>query len=83
MYKVSRIMSRALRKPTNVTVDVGLLQQARDLKINLSATLEAGLRSAIREAEATRWREANREAIREYNAMVDAEGVFSDGLRTF
>jgi antitoxin CcdA len=76
-------MSKALKKPTNVSVDSGLLQQARTLKINLSATLEAGLRTAIRDAEAAQWRLENREAIDAYNEQVEAEGVFSDGLRTF
>ena len=76
-------MSKPLKKPTNVSVDSGLLQQARSLKINLSATLEAGLRSAIREAEAARWRAENREAMEAYNQQVEDEGVFSDGFRTF
>lgn len=76
-------MSKALKKPTNVSVDSRLLQQARILKINLSATLEAGLRTAIREAEAAQWRVENRGGIEAYNQQVEADGVFSDGLRTF
>ncbi len=29
------------------------------------------------------WREENRDAIEEYNRRVAANGVFSDGLRSF
>lgn len=30
-----------------------------------------------------RWLEENREAIAKYNELVDANGVFSDGVRRF
>jgi len=29
------------------------------------------------------WKSQNRQAITAYNAQVDEEGVFSDGMRTF
>ena len=36
---------------TNVTVDAGLLDEARALGVSLSATLEAGLRAAVAELQ--------------------------------
>lgn len=62
--------SKIVKKPTNVSINNDLLQRARELEINLSALLE-------------RWLEENREAIAKYNEFVDANGVFSDGVRRF
>lgn len=37
----------------------------------------------LKAARAHQWREANRESIAAYNALVDEQGAFSDGIRTF
>lgn len=73
----------APKRPVNVSVNSDLLDQARKLGINLSATLEAALADAVRGARRERWLEENRGAIDAYNQYVDAHGVFSDGKRTF
>lgn len=71
------------RKPTNVTVNTQLLQEARRLKINLSATLERALELEVREARRKEWLENNRRAIQNTNAFVEKHGLFSDHHRTF
>ena len=71
------------RKATNLSIDPQLLQQARDLQINLSATLEKALKTIIREKQQKQWLQANTEAIAAYNRQVDENGVFSDDLRSF
>ncbi len=71
------------RKPTNVTINAQLLQEARRLKINLSATLERALEAEVREAKRKEWLENNGGAIKSTNAFVEEHGLFSDHHRTF
>ena len=53
---------------TNVSLDADLLAQARELNINLSATLEDRLREIVTELRRKRWLEENREALADENA---------------
>jgi antitoxin CcdA len=71
------------KKATNVSIDPDLITQARELNINLSATLEQALVSAIRQRRREEWLETNEEAITSYNEHVEQHGVFSRGLRSF
>jgi antitoxin CcdA len=74
---------RASKKPTSLRVNSDLLEKARELGINLSATLEQALAVEVGIKEGERWLEENREAIRAYNEHVAQHGVFSAGLRGF
>lgn len=71
------------KKPVNLSINSDLLASARQLNINLSATLEAALRDAVRRLKRERWLAENQAAIAAYNERVEADGVFSDGLRGF
>lgn len=71
------------KRPTNVSINEGLLRAAKQLDINLSATLERAVEAEIRARRRERWLADNREALEAYNARVEREGVFSDGLRAF
>jgi len=71
------------KKAVNLSLDSDLLRQARDLGLNLSGVAEEALAYAVSARLAERWKEENREAIDAYNRRIEAEGVFSDGLRTF
>ncbi len=73
----------APKKPTNLSINSDLLKKARDLEINLSATLEQALTSQLKTKQAQQWLEQNRNSITAYNKSVDESGVFSDGLRSF
>ncbi len=73
----------ARKKATNVTINSDLLARAREVGINLSATLERALAEKLRQRRSEEWLTENREAIEGYNADVEACGVFSDGLRGF
>jgi antitoxin CcdA len=74
---------KAPKKAVNVSINSDLLRQARELKINLSKTLETQLEQVLREERARRWQEENREAIEAHNRFVEEHGVFSDRLRHF
>jgi antitoxin CcdA len=75
--------SLAGKRPANLTISAKLLDKAKNLKINLSQTLEERLAQLVREAEAEEWLAANRKAIDAYNARVERDGVWSDKLRGF
>lgn len=71
------------KRATNLSINADLLSKARELGINLSATLEQALTEAIRQRARDQWVAENQAAIEAYNEHVDMRGVFSDGLRSF
>ena len=80
---MSRRDAIAGKRPANVTINAALLARAKALNINLSQTLEERLEQRVREEEGKRWLEQNRKAIDAYNARVERDGLWSDGLRSF
>ncbi len=71
----------APKKPTNLTVNSDLLTKARDLKINLSATLEAALEKQVRDSARENWLKENKKAIDSLNELAENNGLFSDSYR--
>ena len=74
---------QAPKRPANLSINADLLAKARDLNINLSATLEHALAEALRQRLRHQWLAENRAAIDAYNLQTEANGTFSDGLRSF
>jgi antitoxin CcdA len=72
-----------LKKPTNVSINSELLLKAKQLNINLSATLETALTEIVNAKQREIWKHENETAIKAYNKMVENTGVFSDELRSF
>ncbi len=56
------------KKATNLTLDSSLIKEARALDVNLSRAAEEGLREAVRQARADRWRVENAEALASSNS---------------
>lgn len=75
--------TQAPKKPTNVSINSDLLKKARELNINLSATLELALAEQLRIEQRTQWLRENADAIQAYNQFVEANGTFSDSVRKF
>lgn len=73
----------APKKAANLSINIDLLNQAKVLHINLSATLEQALTEIIRDKHRQQWLEDNQQSIMQYNQRVEAEGCFSDSLRNF
>ena len=71
------------KKAANLSVNADLLSRARELNINLSATLEQALIQALEQRRREEWLDRNRDAIDAYNEHVEAHGVFSAGIRSF
>ena len=76
-------MNHAPKRPVNVKAREDLVSDAKALGINLSATFETALESAVKAARIARWQEENREAFSAYDERIAAKGVFSDGKRRF
>lgn len=69
------------KRAANVSINQGLLEDAKALDINLSATLEKALEAEVRARKREKWLEENREAIAAYNAFVQENGIFSPMFR--
>jgi antitoxin CcdA len=75
--------TQAPKRAANLSINADLLNKARELNINLSATLEQALVEALRKKARDQWVAENKAAMEAYNEHVDKHGVFSDGLRSF
>ena len=75
--------TKAPKKAANLSINADLLNRARELDINLSATLEQALVEVVKQRQRERWLAVNRDAIATYNDHVEKHGAFSDGMRTF
>ena len=73
----------ARKKATSLTINSDLLQQAKDLGLNISNCLEKTLEEKVREQKMKDWQEENKDAIVQYNKRIEQNGVFSDELRSF
>lgn len=73
----------AAKKATSLPVNSDLLEKARELGVDLAATLEEALALEVHRKQRETWLEDNREAIEAYNELVAQHGVFSSGLRGF
>jgi antitoxin CcdA len=65
------INASAPKKPTNLSINSDLLAAARELKINLSATLEEALIQEVKALMRKHWLEENKEAIDACNDFVE------------
>jgi antitoxin CcdA len=75
--------SDAPKKATNLSINSDLLEKARRMNINLSATLEQALAEQLRAAQRELWKRENADAIKEYNRRVEKTGTFGDSVRKF
>lgn len=73
----------AAKKATNLSINSDLLSKAREVGINLSSTLEQALAETLKQRQRALWLTENQAAIQAYNTLVEGNGVFSDGLRSF
>ena len=79
-----RKVSAALRrKPTNVTLTVALVEEAKALGVNLSQAAEVGVADAVARKRAEVWLAENREALESSNAFIEAHGLPLAQYRNF
>lgn len=73
----------APRMAVKVPINSDLLSKARELNIDLSATLEWALKEELSRGIAAQWGKENRVAIKSYNDFVEQHGCFGDEFREF
>ena len=71
------------RRSTSLTLDRGIVDEARELGVNVSRAAEEGVRTAVRAARARRWQAENADAMADYNRFVEANGVPLAEFRKF
>lgn len=76
-------MATDSKRSANLSIESALLDEARDLGINLSRASEAGIRSSVKAEKERRWLEENMEAIQEYNRWIAENGMPFQGLRAW
>lgn len=64
-----------VRRSANLTINTGLLEEARGLQVNLSRAAERGIEAAVKAERERRWKEENREAIESSNRWVEEHGL--------
>ena len=65
----------APRRATNVSLSAQLIEEAKQLNINISQACEQGLEEQVRKSLREAWLEENREAIQASNLWVEKNGL--------
>lgn len=73
----------ATRKATNLSLDGALVEEAKQLGINLSRACEDGLRKEISAERGRRWQDDNAAGIAASNAYVEKHGLPLEKYRQF
>ncbi len=76
-------MDQGAKTRTNVSVDAGLLSEARLRGVNVSASLEEALRETLTRLKREEWLAENLAAIEATHQFLEQHGLWSDGLRQF
>lgn len=63
------------KKPTNVSLNAELVEEARKLGINVSEACQTGLAAEVKKAREAAWKEENRAAIESWNAYTRQHGL--------
>jgi antitoxin CcdA len=71
------------RKAANLSIDEGVLADAKALDINVSRAAETGIAEAVRTEKNRRWLEENREALLYYNEWMEENGLLLEEYRKF
>lgn len=75
--------TNGIKKSVNVSLAPEILEEARRLKLNLSAVLTVALQEQFRAHQRAEWLAENKASIEAINQWVDENGSFSDFQRSF
>ena len=73
----------APKRATNLSLNSKVLDMAKELGMNVSATVDALLAAEVEKRYWERWNEQNRQAIQDYNARIEREGLPLAEFRSF
>jgi antitoxin CcdA len=72
---IARRTPQAAKRPTNLTLSPALVQQARDLGVNVSQAAEAGIAAAVAQAADAKYAEENRAKMEAWSAFFEEHGL--------
>ena len=75
--------SRSGKRAVNLSLNAQVPDTARELGLNLSATVDRLLAEEVERRYWERWNETNREAMAHYNARIAQEGLPLARYRSF
>lgn len=73
----------APKRAANLSLNSKVLDMAKELGMNVSATVDALLAAEVEKRYWERWNEKNQQAIQDYNARIEREGLPLASYRTF
>lgn len=76
-------MNAQTRKATNLSLNRALLEEARELGVNLSRSAEEGVRAAVKAEKERVWKEENRDKLDAINKWVEENGLPLAQFRQF
>jgi antitoxin CcdA len=71
------------KRATNLTLNSKVLDTAKELGMNISATVDELLTAEVRRRYWQRWNDDNQGAIADYNARIEREGLPLAKYRSF
>jgi antitoxin CcdA len=71
------------KRSANLSLNAQVLDMARELGMNVSATVDALLAEEVRKRYWERWNDENKAAIEHYNARIEREGLPLARYRSF
>jgi antitoxin CcdA len=74
---------KAAKKAVNLSLNSKVLETARELGMNVSATVDSLLTQEVQRQYWERWNAENKEAIAHYNARIEREGLPLARYRNF
>jgi antitoxin CcdA len=69
------------KRPTNLTLDANLVEEARAFDINVSEACERGLADEVKKAREAKWLAENKGALLNWNHWVQENGMPYDEYR--
>ena len=75
--------AQAPKRATNISLAESLLAEAKQLRINISQSAEAGVARAVAEKRAELWVAENQKAFECWNAYVEKNGLPLGQYRSF
>ncbi len=81
--RISVRSSRASTRATNLSLAAALVDEAKELGVNISLAAARGLEQAVAKIRSERWVEENRAAFDSYNEYVEEHGLPLEKSRLF
>ena len=75
--------AKPVKRAVNLSLNAKVLDTARELGLDLSATVDALLLEEVHKRYWQRWNEENKAAIEHYNARIESDGLPLARYRSF